>query len=223
MSCRSERSAGSAAHTPNTSTPRQRTTHGNGRQPRRITRASERTGPSRVGATTPDSCGRPPQEHRAARGPKHSRTCPAWARRHCPVETPTAMPTRAKTGSSTRLGERLLPRRLLRLRAVYQDRPDARVLSGQGGTQRTREPAQDGLGGHRRTRRDDLGRLPKPRAQVRFLPGAWDASQLGRLRSRCRVCPASSSLARPAGVVTRRTWLRFMNRYQPLLISKSFR
>ncbi|MGH3053629.1 MAG: hypothetical protein ACRDL7_01465 [Gaiellaceae bacterium] len=40
---------------------------------------------------------------------------------------------------------------------------------GLGGTP---EPVQDGLLGHSGTRRDDRRRLPKPRAHVRFMPGA---------------------------------------------------
>jgi hypothetical protein len=62
--------------------------------------------------------------------------------------------------------------RRLRLPTVHQDRPDTDVLRRTQRTQRTREPVHDGPSGRTRTGRDNYGGHPKPRAHVRFMPGA---------------------------------------------------
>ena len=74
------------------------------------------------------------------------------------------------------------------LPVVYQDRPESQVRRRTGRTQRKPAPVHDGLGGRGRTRRDDFGWLPKPRAQVRFLPGALLANRARRF-SRLLVRP----------------------------------
>jgi hypothetical protein len=107
-----------------------------------------------------------------------------------------ALPGRRPARAQQLLVERL------RLPDVYQDKPDTHGLGGLGGTRRTSEPVQDGLSGHSRTQRDGFGRLPKPRAQVRFLPGALAGCLVAsvRLLGSTPMADAARRSARRSGV-----------------------
>jgi hypothetical protein len=86
------------------------------------------------------------------------------------LQPTSSEPSRTPTGWLVRAAD--ATQQSVRLPAVYRDPPDTTETDARGHTRRRRQAPRDGHDGHRAPPFTNLGSLPKPRAQVRFLPGA---------------------------------------------------
>jgi hypothetical protein len=140
-----------------------------------------------------DSCAAPFDRVQMAQGPFRNRVC------HL-----SDVVFRSLVGLTA--GAHRMVMGVVRLPAVYRDRPDMGARGGLTGTP-SAEPERDGLHGHSSTPAHGFARLPKPRALVRFRPGAsrWCASASGdaRIPTHFRLRPASSLPIHPHQIVCR--------------------